>query len=106
MKCKSTYADEEAYRAAKRRQSERYRARTGSGRYRNPWTTEQLCRVMKHEQSDRELSDAIGHSVSAIQTARHRVRRGLVSIPGYDPSMDTLAELSKLTKERSDSQHE
>lgn len=106
MKCKSTYADKEAYRAAKRRQSERYRARTGSGRYRNTWTTEQLRRVMKHEQSDRELSDAIGHSVSAIQTARHRVRRGLVSIPGYDPSMDTLAELSKLTKERSDSQHE
>lgn len=77
MKCKSTYASEEAYRAAKRRQSERYRARTGSGRYRNPWTAEQLCRVMAHEQSDRELSDAIGHSVAAIQTARHRVRRGV-----------------------------
>lgn len=102
MKCKSTYADEETYRAAKRRQSERYRARTGSGLYRSPWTTEQLYRVMRHEQSDRELSDAIGHSVSAIQTARHRVRRGLVSIPGYDPSMDALARLSKLTEERSD----
>lgn len=36
MKCKSTYADEETYRAAKRRQSERYRARTGSGLYRSP----------------------------------------------------------------------
>lgn len=102
MKCKSTYTDEETYRAAKRRQSERYRARTGSGLYRSPWTTEQLCRVMRHEQSDRELSDAIGHSVSAIQTARHRVRRGLVSIPGYDPSMDALGGLSKLTEERSD----
>lgn len=102
MKCKNTYADEETYRAAKRRQSERYRARTGSGLYRSPWTTEQLCRVMRHEQSDRELSDAIGHSVSAIQTARHRVRRGLISIPGYDPSMDALASLSKLTEERSD----
>lgn len=102
MKRKNTYANEETYRAAKRRQSERYRARTGSGLYRSPWTTEQLYRVMRHEQSDRELSDAIGHSVSAIQTARHRVRRGLVSIPGYDPSMDALASLSKLTEERSD----
>lgn len=102
MKCKSTYTDEETYRAAKRRQSARYRARTGSGLYCNPWTTEQLCRVMAHEQSDRELSDAIGHSVAAIQTARNRVRRGLISIPGYDPSMDALAALSKLTEERSD----
>lgn len=28
---------------------------------------------------------------------------GLVSIPGYDPSMDALASLSKLTEERNDS---
>lgn len=61
MRCKNEYANEETYRAAKRRQSERYRARTGSG---------------------------------------------LVSIPGYDPSMDALAALSKSNKERSDSQHE
>ena len=106
MKCKSEYANEETYRATKRRQSERYRARTGSGQYWGRWTAEQLREVMRHEQSDRELSKRIGHSVSAIQTARNRVRRGLVSIPGYDPSMDALAELSKLNKERSDSQHE
>ena len=105
MKCKNTYADEKTYRAAKRRQSERYRARTGSGLYRSPWTAEQLHEVMAHEQSDRELSKRIGHSVSAIQTARYRVRRGLVSIPGYDPSMDALTPLSKPTEERSDSQH-
>ena len=102
MKCRKTYADEETYRAAKRHQSERYRARTGSGQYWGRWTAEQLYEVMRHKQSDRELSDAIGHSVSAIQTARYRVRKGSVSIPGYDPSADTLAGLSKLTEERSD----
>lgn len=106
MKCKSEYANEETYRATKRRQSERYRARTGSGQYWGRWTSEQLHEVMAHEQSDRELSKRIGHSVSAIQMARYRVRRGLVSIPGYDPSMDTLAPLSKPNKERSDSRHE
>ena len=46
MKCKNAYADEKTYRAAKRRQSERYRARTGSGLYRSPWTTEQLHEVL------------------------------------------------------------
>lgn len=101
MKCKNTYADEETCRATKRRQSERYRARTGSGQYWGRWTSEQLHKVMRHEQSDRELSKRIGHSVSAIQTARYRVRRGLVFIPGYDPSADALAPLSKLTEERS-----
>ena len=102
MKCKNAYTDEETYRATKRRQSERYRARTGSGQYWGWWTAEQLRDVMAHEQSDRELSKRIGHSVSAIQTARYRIRKGLVSIPGYDPSADALAELSKLTEERSD----
>lgn len=106
MRCKSEYANEETYRATKRRQSERYRARTGSGQYWGRWTAEQLHEVMKHKQSDRELSKRIGHSVSAIQTARYHVRHGLVSIPGYDPSMDALAPLSKPNKERSDSQHE
>lgn len=106
MRCKSEYANKETYKATKRRQSERYRARTGSGRYWDRWTAEQLREVMAHEQSDRELSKRIGHSVSAIQTARYRVRCGPVSIPGYDPSMDALATLSKLNKERSDSQHE
>ena len=102
MRCKSEYANEETYRATKRRQSERYRARTGSGQYWDRWTAEQLREVMAHEQSDRKLSKRIGHSVSVIQTARYRVRRGLVSIPGYDPSMDALAGLSKLTEKRSD----
>ena len=78
-------------------------ARTGSGRYWGRWTSEQLHEVMAHKQSDRELSKRIGRSVSAIQTARYRVRRGPVSIPGYDPSMDALIPLSEPNKERSDS---
>ena len=103
MRCKNTYASEEAYKEAKKSQSKRYRARTGSGQYWNHWTHDELREVMKHEQSDRELSERIHHSVSTIQAARRRVRMGLVSIPGYDPSMDALASLSKLTEERSDS---
>ena len=99
MRCKDTYASEEAYKEAKKNQSKRYRIRTGSGQYWNHWTHDELREVMKHEQSDRELSERIHHSVSAIQAARRRVRMGLVSIPSYDHGRTRLAVKTYRRKE-------
>ena len=98
MRCKSEYRDKEKYRQTKRRQSARYRKATGSGQYWNHWTPEHLRMVMLHEQSDRELSKMINHSVSAIQSCRRRIRLGEVTFPDYNPKMDKLADLSTLTK--------
>ena len=95
MRKRNTYKSDEAYRAAKARQSRRYRQRTGSGLYHESWSDDELLAVMRHEQPDSQLADRIHHSVSAIQAARRRVRLGEVRIPGYDPSMDALAPLSK-----------
>lgn len=95
MRKKNTYKSEEAYRAAKARQSMRYRHRTGSGLYHSHWSDDELLAIMRHEQPDSQLANQIHHSVSAIQAARRRVRMGEVRIPGYDPSMDALAPLSK-----------
>lgn len=96
MRCRKTYANDEAYREAKKRQSKRYRLRNGSGRHFGHWTEEELMAVMKHEQPDSELARRIPHSVAAIQAARRRVRLGELSLPGYDPSVDALAGLTKL----------
>lgn len=95
MRAKDTYATPEKYREAKRRASKRYRDRTGSRMYRGHWTDEDYLAVMRHEGPDSELAPIIGHSVSAIQTARRRVRLGEVHVSGYDPAMDALAYLSK-----------
>ena len=96
MRCKNTYASEEAYKAAKKRQSRRYRLRNGSGQHFGHWTRDELMAVMLHEQPDSELAQQIPHSVAAIQAARRRVRLGEVDVPGYDPSMDALAHLTTL----------
>lgn len=95
MRCRKSYASEEKYRAAKKRASQRYRDRNGGHMYRDHWDDDDYLAVMRHDMPDSELSPLIGHSVSAIQSARRRVRRGEVAVAGYDPSMDALSGLSK-----------
>lgn len=78
MKCKSKFKDLNKFRIYRERCKTRYRARTGSNRYKpREWTKEELRMVQSHEISDRELSEKIDRSVGAIQTARHRLKKGV-----------------------------
>lgn len=100
MHKRQEYKSEEAYRKAKRNASQRYRNRTGSGNGYSHWTIDQYWTVMKHEKSDREIAHEIGHSVSAIQAARRRIRLGQVDLPGYDAQKhDALIALTSIPQE-------
>ena len=45
---------------------------------RKSWSPEHDALVLQHSMSDRDLSELIGHGVSAIQIRRSRLKRGLV----------------------------
>ena len=81
MKCKSNYKDPDKYRNYRNRWKSRYRSKTGSYLYKpREWTKEELQMVQAHEITDRELSKKIKRSVQAIQQARHRLKKGDLSI--------------------------
>ena len=81
MKCKSNFKDLNKFRVYRERYKTRYRARTGSNRYKlREWTKEELRMVQAHEIPDRELSEKINRSVSAIQVARYRLKKGVYNI--------------------------
>lgn len=71
------YGSRERYN--KRRK--RYREETGSGLYKQrPYTDEEDRLIMEHAVSDRELSEQIERSVTAIQSRRARLKEGLWTI--------------------------
>jgi FtsZ-binding cell division protein ZapB len=75
MKCKKQYKDQEKYKAYKRGWQQRYRNKTGAYAYkRRSWTTDEIEQVIKHEITDRELSEKIQRSVGAIQLMRYRIK--------------------------------
>lgn len=81
MKCKSGYKDPDKYRDYRNRCKARYRAKTGSNVYEpREWTKEELRIVQAHEIPDRELSEKINRSVTAIQNARYRLKEGIYNI--------------------------
>ncbi len=81
MKCKSNYKDLDKFKNYRDRYKARYRVRTGSYSYKpRPWTKEELQMVQAHEITDRELSKKINRSVSAIQAARYKLKKGIYSI--------------------------
>ena len=45
---------------------------------RKSWSPEHDALVLQHSMPDRDLSELIGHGVSAIQIRRSRLKRGLV----------------------------
>lgn len=56
-----------------------YRKRTGSDKYvPRPWEEDEDRLVLEHKISDRELSEKIQRSVSAIQTRRSKLKSGIV----------------------------
>lgn len=81
MKSKSKFKDLNKFRIYRERSKTRYRARTGSNRYKpREWTKEELRMVQAHEIPDRELGEKINRSVCAIQAARYRLKEGIYNI--------------------------
>lgn len=76
MKAKKDYKDMEKYRECKRRQSERYRKRTGAGVYeKRGYTYKEDMMILEQSVPDRELSKKLQRSVQAIQIRRCRLRK-------------------------------
>lgn len=64
----------EKYKNYKRRSDRRYYSKTAIyGKV--AWTPEHEQLVLKHELTDHQLSDLIGHSVAAIQHKRYRLKK-------------------------------
>ena len=69
------YKEWDKYRKVHNEQKTRYRNKTGAFKYvRKRWTAEELELIKKHEIPDRELSELICRSVSAIQTQRSKLK--------------------------------
>ena len=86
MKCKKNYKDMEKYRAYKRRNDYRYYSKTATYE-KVDWTSEQEELVLRHEMTDTQLSNLIGHSVKAIQIKRCRLKKLL--------KMEELSNMSR-----------
>lgn len=73
---KSNYANDFKYYETKRKQSQRYRERTGSGKYpRKTWSEQDDRLVLAHKMSDRKLAKIMQRSANAIQKRRSRLRK-------------------------------
>lgn len=75
---KSEFRDLEKYKATKRRQQNRWRQRGGAYLYeKTNYTAEDDDLILRHEITDRELSQIIKHSVGAIQRRRCELKKGI-----------------------------
>lgn len=73
------YKSYEKYRINALLEKQRYRDRTGSGKYaRRAYSKEEDERILAHDITDRELSKQIKRSVEAIQIRRSRLKKGQV----------------------------
>lgn len=78
MNRKKMYKDMKRFAKTKREQRARWRIRTGSYEYpRRRWTDEEIELLLDQTITDRELSEIICRSVSAIYTKRVHVRKEL-----------------------------
>ena len=75
MSCRrKCYKNMDRYRNTRKLQKQRYREKTGSGMYPpRKWEEWEEELVVKHEQTDVELSKLLERSVQAIQMRRHRL---------------------------------
>lgn len=72
---KSTYKDMNKFRRTKYLGRKRYYAQTSFKYPRRPWSDEEDKLVVEHKITDRELSEQIERSVSAIQGRRAKLKR-------------------------------
>ncbi len=70
---KKDYRDMTRYQETARKQRRRYYQKTQIYP-KTDWTLEQEELVLKHDRTDHELSQQIGHSVKAIQVKRSRLK--------------------------------
>lgn len=76
MNRKKEYKDMKRFASTKREQRRRWRKRTGCYEYpRRRWTDEEIELLLDQSITDRELSEMICRSVSAIYTKRVKVRK-------------------------------
>lgn len=75
MNRKESYKDLDRYRETCRQQRLRYYQKT-AGPWAH-WTDWEDDLVLKHEKTDHELSQIIGHSVKAIQIRRSRLKKNV-----------------------------
>ena len=71
---KKSYKDMEKFLKTRNAQRSRYYDKTAVYEP-NPWTPYQDKLVLEHIITDSELSSLIGHSVSAIQQRRYRLKK-------------------------------
>ena len=74
MKCKNKYADPEKYRQYHNKSFQRYYSKTAIYKP-HRYTAEEDELVLKHDITDHELSDLIGHSVKSIQVRRWKLKK-------------------------------
>ena len=74
MKCKNNYADIEKYRQYHNRSFQRYYSKTAIYKP-HGYTEEEDNLILKHDMTDHEISDLIGHSVKAIQIRRCKLKK-------------------------------
>lgn len=74
----SSIKDRERYKEVDNRWKRGYRARTGSFKYKKrQWSGWEIEKVLKHEKSDRELSEELQRSVVAIQVKRANFKNSI-----------------------------
>lgn len=72
----SSYKNVDLFRKCRERHKAKYRERTGSGKFeKREWTQHEINMVLAHDIPDRELSEKISRSVSAIQIMRSKLRK-------------------------------
>lgn len=69
------YKDEKKWREIREKHKTRYRMRTGAFKWFSRFTDNEVRMIMEHSIPDRELSEKIKHSVSAIQKKRWEMNR-------------------------------
>jgi len=74
MKCRKSYKDQEKYRLYHNNYMRKYYDKTAVYRP-HRYTDEEDELILKHNMTDTELSDLIGHSVKSIQIRRSRLKK-------------------------------
>lgn len=76
MKCKKYYKNMAKYKRYKRNSQRKNREKGRIGTYTHEWTEDEIYLILNSELTDREISKIIKHSVQAIQTKRHKIKKG------------------------------
>ena len=69
------YKDEEKFKAARRRQNQRYYEKTSfANNSKSKWSEHEIELIMNSDLPDSHLSEVLGRSVKAIQCKRNRLK--------------------------------